>query len=126
MDACSQWSSVKDLLSIEDVISSSMHDTTNYLNKLYCAEAHTNVQDTTNRDTDLDIAHVINVFSASRPDYSYLHIAAPITFVSMLRAQQEAARHNISVGLFAATFAEDSSVVPIFFERLPHLNRSLS
>ncbi len=70
------------------------------------------------------IAHVINPFKCQQDNPSYLYYAQPITFESMNRAKNEAAKFNLNVELYAATYPEDDEFVPTYFQRLPNLTAS--
>jgi len=68
----------------------------------------------------ISIAHVVNPCVPS--DGSDLHVAQPITFESMHRAQQ-AVKGRVQVVIYAAHFPADHSAVPDFMIRLPNLKR---
>ena len=70
------------------------------------------------------IAHVINPFKTEPDNASYLFYAQPITFNSMLLAQQEAIKKNIHVDLYSVNYPEDDEIIENGFEKLPHLIRS--
>lgn len=71
----------------------------------------------------MKIAHIINPV-AKGPD-SDLYTAQPITFETMRRAQEYAADSLDNVTLYATHYPEDASVVPVGFEVLPNLERSV-
>ncbi|MCF6224847.1 MAG: hypothetical protein L3J22_00890 [Xanthomonadales bacterium] len=70
------------------------------------------------------IAHVINPFKCQQDHPSYLYYAQPITFESMSRAKNEAAKFDLNIELYAATYPEDDEFVPDYFQRLPNLKAS--
>lgn len=73
---------------------------------------------------DVRIAHVINPFICEPDHASYLYYAQPVTLESMRRARDAATAEGMQVELYAATFESDDAIVPGFFNKLPHLDRS--
>lgn len=67
--------------------------------------------------------HVIN--PAKVPPSSSLFMAQPITFESIRVAKEFAAAQGVDVDLVAVNFPEDDEVVPDFFSRPKHLERSV-
>jgi hypothetical protein len=68
------------------------------------------------------IAHIVNPFNAPRS--SDLHFAQPITFESM-RVAKKKVEGKIEIELLYTTFAEDSNIEPIGFNRTSFLNQSV-
>jgi len=74
----------------------------------------------------IKIAHIINPVKVDNGNSSYLDIAQPITFRSMLRAKKYAKKKGIEVELFTVQFSNtDSSIVPRGFSILPNLDKSI-
>ncbi len=69
------------------------------------------------------IAHIIN--PVRLPAEHELMIAQPITFASMLRAQEEAIDDGLEVELCTTQFPEDRSIIPRGFRILNNLDRSV-
>jgi hypothetical protein len=67
--------------------------------------------------------HVVNPVKVEPS--SDLYVAQPITFESMRVAQQFAASFSLETQLCAVNFSEDNEIVPSFFERRKHLERSV-
>lgn len=72
----------------------------------------------------LKIVHFLNPFKCPIDNPSYLYYAQPITFQSMLQAKLEAEKVGIDVTLAALNYPEDDVIVPDFFLKLPHLQKS--
>lgn len=72
----------------------------------------------------LKIVHFLNPFKCLKDNPSYLYYAQPITFQSMLQAKLEAQKVGIDVTLAALNYPEDDVIVPDFFLKLPHLQKS--
>ena len=72
----------------------------------------------------IKIAHLINPFKCSEDNPSYLYYAQPITFKSMHNAQLEAQKIGIDVKLYAVNYPEDDEIIPDYFIKLPHLEKS--
>jgi len=72
----------------------------------------------------IKIAHVINPFKCNEDNPSYLYYAQPITFVSMLNAQNEAKKEGIDIKLYAVNYPEDQQIIPNYFIKLPYLKKS--
>ena len=70
----------------------------------------------------LHLAHLINPFRA--PESSEFSYVQPITFASMLTAQQTASP-SVKVDLFTAQFSEDHGILPHDFHITPDLSRSV-
>jgi hypothetical protein len=69
------------------------------------------------------IAHIVNPV---RVDYGTdLVWAQPLTFESMLRAQ-DFARNDVTVELYTAQYPEDTSIIPAGFIQTPHLERCVA
>ena len=134
---CSDYNSIHDITTIDQILKSTLPQIIQYLNKLYCPQIihnidsyidnynHSHSESNPIHHPHHHIVHVLNVYNAKITDYSYLFFAAPITFISMLKAKQYAIKHGISVGLYSSNFKEDNDIVPIFINKLPNLNRSL-
>ena len=134
---CSDYNHIQDITTIDQILNSTLPQIIQYLNKLYCPEIihninsyidnynHSNFKSHPTQHPQHHIAHVLNAYNAKITDYSYLFFAAPITFISMLKAKQYAMKHGISVGLYSSNFKEDNNIIPIFINKLPNLNRSL-
>ena len=73
---------------------------------------------------NVKIAHVINPFKCSPDNPSYLYYAQPITFESMNISKTTASQKGIDVSLYAINYPEDDSIIPPFFNKLPHLTTS--
>ena len=74
----------------------------------------------------IKISHIINPFFAKKGNRSYLDVAQPITFKTMLRAKQVAERSNINVKLMTCQFSnKDLEGVPKAFITTPHLEKSI-
>ncbi|PSR13486.1 MAG: hypothetical protein DA408_10670 [Bacteroidetes bacterium] len=71
----------------------------------------------------LAFSHLVNPVQVGPS--SDLYVAQPITFQSMLRAQQEAARHAVEVNLLTTQYPEDHAVIPAYFQLTPDLERSV-
>lgn len=75
----------------------------------------------------MKLAHIINPVKVDSNNSSYLHIAQPITFQSMLQAQYEAHRFkdmDIHVDLYITQYHKDREIVPKGFIILPDLDKS--
>ena len=70
------------------------------------------------------IAHLINPFKCSKDNSSYLYYAQPITFKSMHNAQLKAEKVGIDVKLYSVNYPEDDEIIPDYFIKLPHLEKS--
>jgi hypothetical protein len=70
----------------------------------------------------MSFAHIINPFKAAAG--SEHQLAQPITFES-LRVAQQFALPGLKAELYAICYAEESAVIPSFFNRLPPLSRSV-
>eukprot|EP01083_Nonionella_stella_P283119 963545_1 len=128
ISSCNAWNNVPDITTTQHVIHATMPQTIKYLNKLYCHDITQQMEPYITHDPPhqtIHIAHVLNIYSTDIYDYSYLFVAAPVTFISMLNAKQEAIKHNISVRLYCSHYIEDTDVVPVFIHSLPVLTRSL-
>jgi hypothetical protein len=66
--------------------------------------------------------HLVN--PAKVPPSSDLHAAQPVTFESIRRARQ-VAEGQVEVRLLSAQYPEDDEIIPGFFDRTPHLQRSI-
>jgi hypothetical protein len=69
-------------------------------------------------------AHLINPFKCNEDNPSYLYYAQPITFKTMYNAKIEANKISVKVDLFCANFPEDDEIIPDYFIKLPHLQKS--
>ncbi len=69
----------------------------------------------------ISITHIINPVNAT--EGSELFIAQPIVFESMRKAKAFA--ENVDVKLFSAQYAEDSEVVPDYFQKTENLENSI-
>ena len=70
----------------------------------------------------ITIAHIINPYKATTN--SELAIAQPITFESMLRAQ-DFSKGKVGVELLSVSYSEDHEIIPDYFTKLPDLYRSV-
>ena len=130
IDICHQYNNIKEINTLSQYLNSTLSEIMQYLSKLYCPIITSNPKqyiDDLQSIKQIEIAHVLNMYDAKINDYSYLYFAAPITFLSMLKAKRYAMEKlpNISVGLYSSNYIEDNKVIPIFINKLPNLNRSL-
>ncbi len=70
----------------------------------------------------ISIAHIINPVKVD--DSSDLFLAQPITFETMRTAKKHAAA-DVDITFYAACYPEDTDIVPVDFNTLPPLTRSV-
>lgn len=72
------------------------------------------------------IAHVINPVNVDIDNLSYLYQTQPITFKSMFESKiySENASKDLVIELYSINYAEDDSIIPDYFIKLPHINKS--
>ncbi len=70
-------------------------------------------------------AHIVNPVRV--PESSDLYQAQPITFESMKRAKEKALQDipDLEITLLSCHYPEDEEMVPEYFEKTPHLTRSV-
>lgn len=72
----------------------------------------------------LKIAHIVNPVKVKPDNPSYLFLAQPVTFKSMLTAKNMAS-HKVDVELYTAQYEEDRSIIPHGFTITPDLTKSI-
>jgi hypothetical protein len=72
------------------------------------------------------IGHIINPYKCEKDNPSYLYIAQPITFKSMLISKRYSEKNNknLKIDLLTINYEEDDSIIPDYFIKLPYLERS--
>lgn len=73
----------------------------------------------------MKIAHIINPVNVSPDNPNYLYYAQPVTFRSMLNAQQYAHEHNIEVELLTTQYPEDKHIIPKGFNITSDMDKSV-
>ena len=73
----------------------------------------------------IKIVHIINPVKVEVGNRSYLHIAQPVTFASMLKSKEVVEKDgSVQVELCTTQYEEDREIVPEGFTILPNLTRS--
>ena len=76
----------------------------------------------------IKIAHIINPVNVAPDNPSHLFVAQPITFQSMLNAQEYSKKNSknlVDIGLYTAQYQEDREIIPVGFVITPDLTTSI-